>query len=175
MIRKPWTPEDDARLKALREAGHSINQIVTLIGRTRGSVSSRMTRLGLFNRNTNRPWSAEEIDHLIAHYRDPEWPVKRLAEHYGRTLGAVRMRAAYLGIQQPERDYKAKPAEVDQRIVTLAMGDVPSDEIAERVGCSPGYVWLVMKQRPALHRQWKRRLGQRRRRSEYHQGGKRHG
>lgn len=174
-MRKPWTPEEDARLIALREAGHSVNQVVTLIGRTRGSVSSRMTKLGLFNKTTSRAWTAQEIDHLIDHYRDPEWPVKRLAELYGRTKGAVRMRAAYLGIQRPEIDYKAKPAEVDQRIVTLAMGDVPSDEIAEQVGCSPGYVWLVMKQRPALHRQWKRRLGQRRRRSEYHQGGKRHG
>ena len=174
-MRKPWTPEEDARLIALREAGHSINQVVAVLGRTRGSVSSRMTKLGLFNKNTQRPWTAEEIDHLIAHYRDPEWPVKRLAARYGRTKGAVRMRAAYLGIQQPERDYKTKPAEVDQRIVTLAMADLPSDEIAERVGCSPGYVWRVMKQRPNLHRQWKRRLGIRRRRSEYHQGGAHHG
>lgn len=173
--RIPWTPEEDARLVALREAGHSINQIVTIIGRTRGSVSSRMTRLGLFGKNTNRPWEAWEIDHLIAHYRHPEWPVKRLAERYGRTEGAVRMRAAYLGIQRPDLDYKAKPAEMDQRIVTLAMADLPSDEIAETVGCSPGYVWVVLKQRPALHRRWKERLGLRRRKSAYHQGEKRHG
>ncbi|WP_299316997.1 hypothetical protein, partial [uncultured Halomonas sp.] len=113
--RIPWTPAEDAQLIALREAGKSINQIVATMDRSRGSISSRMTRLGLFNRTTNRAWEPEEIEHLIAHYRDPEWPVKRLAERYGRTEGAVRMRAAYLGIQRPDLDYKAKPAEMDQR------------------------------------------------------------
>jgi|AntDeeMinimDraft_6_1070357.scaffolds.fasta_scaffold13402_3 transposase-like protein len=174
-MRKPWTPELDARLIALREGGHSITEIAKAMERSRGSISSRMTKLGLFDKSKNRPWTPGETDHLIAHYREPEWPAKRLAEHYDRTSAAVRMRAAYLGIQRPEIDYKAKPNEMDQRIVTLAMGDVPSGEIAEQVGCSPAYVWVVMKKRPTLHRQWKRRLGIRRRKSEYHQGGARHG
>lgn len=174
-MRKAWNPDEDARLIALRKAGHTVGQIASALGRSRGGVSSRMTRLGLFDKETKRPWQAWEIDHLIAHYRDPEWPVKRLAEHYGRTHNAVRMRAAYLGIQRPDLDYKSKPAEMDQRIVTLAMADMPKDVIAERLGCSAAYVWVVLKKRPGLHRRWKSRLGMRRRSIKRETGEANHG
>ena len=44
---KPWTNEDDAKLKICFESGMSTKELCVKFERTSGSISSRLARLGL--------------------------------------------------------------------------------------------------------------------------------
>ena len=44
---KPWSTEDDERLKACFESGMTKNELCAEFERTSGSISSRLARLGL--------------------------------------------------------------------------------------------------------------------------------
>ena len=44
---KPWSPEDDERLKAFFEAGMTKKELCVEFKRTTGSITSRLARLGL--------------------------------------------------------------------------------------------------------------------------------
>ena len=44
---KPWTNEDDAKLRTCFESGMSTKELCVKFGRTSGSISSRLARLGL--------------------------------------------------------------------------------------------------------------------------------
>ena len=46
---KPWSAEEDAKLKALYEAGVSRKELCAEFERTTGSITARLTRLGLLN------------------------------------------------------------------------------------------------------------------------------
>ena len=46
---KPWTKEDDEKLKVCFESGMSKKEICTEFERSVGSISSRLARLGLVN------------------------------------------------------------------------------------------------------------------------------
>lgn len=164
MKRMTWTPELVATLRQLWAEHKTTREIAEIMGISRGSVSSRLSRLGLFGGRgpETRRWTPEEDQFLIDHYRHPEWPAKRIAEHLGRPIGSIRGKAQYFGLQQPGVDYKVKPADVEARAITLAMQDVSTTEIARRLNVSAGWVWKIINQRPALHRQWIRRNGERR-------------
>lgn len=45
IVRVDWTPEDDARLFALRAEGKRVGEIATVMGRTFGSITARISRL----------------------------------------------------------------------------------------------------------------------------------
>src|ERR1700687_4872214 len=48
-LRRPWTPEDDARLRSLLEAGASVSLVAAKLKRTAGAVKSR-SRQGVARR-----------------------------------------------------------------------------------------------------------------------------
>ena len=153
-----WTPKEERRMREAWETHqHSVGEIARMLGRTRASVSGRLAKLDLFGGRAEPRirWSREDTDFLLAHYRQADWPASRIAERLGRPVCGVYEKARYFGASEPERDYKAKPKAVDQRIITLAMANTSSAEIGRIVGCSAGYVWKVMKARPGLHKRWK--------------------
>lgn len=177
MSQKHWTPDEERRLCDLwASRDHSVGDIAKLLGRTRPSVSGRINKLGLFGGRAapRKRWSKDEIDFLLAHYRQPGWTASLIAERLGRSTSTVYEKARYFGIADPGSDYKTKPPEIDQRILTMAMAGTGSTQIAREVGCSAGYVWKVMKSRPALHKRWK--AGENERRGEAmaraHQSGR---
>ena len=47
---KPWSDEEDTKLKVCFEAGMSKKELCTEFERTSGSITSRLARLGLVNR-----------------------------------------------------------------------------------------------------------------------------
>lgn len=154
-----WTPEEDAKLRSLYAEGLRISDIARRFrrpGRSRASVSARLCKLGIYGgrREPRRAWTREECDFLIAHYGMPGWTAKRIGEHLGRTARTVMGKAAYFGVTGRGVHHMAKPEGTEQRIVTLAMADTPTTEIARQVDCDPSYVWLVMKRRPSLYMRW---------------------
>ena len=46
---RPWSAEDDSKLKACFEAGMSKQELCAEFQRSKGSISSRLVRLGLIN------------------------------------------------------------------------------------------------------------------------------
>jgi len=56
-LRRPWTPEDDARLRS--EAGASVSLVAAKLKRTAGAVKSRSNLLGVARRRA--PPRAESI------------------------------------------------------------------------------------------------------------------
>lgn len=161
---KRWTSAEEQTLRDMWAAEHTVSAIAKKLKRTRASVSGRLAKLGLFGGRMapRKVWSREEIDFLLAHYRKPGWTAAKIADHLGRSASTVYEKARYFGAADPDTDYKTKPREIDQKIITLAMADTSTSEIAERLGCSAGYVWKVMKARPALHKRWKQREARRR-------------
>ena len=89
-----WSPEEDARLRALWACGTSTEMIGGMLGRSKCSVIGRADRLGLpehvMSRNT--PWSADE-DTKILRMRSRGVPMSRIAAAIpGRTVRAVECR-----------------------------------------------------------------------------------
>lgn len=158
-----WTPDEDDRLRELYSQGLTLREIAKRLGRTRPSVQGRMAKKGYYGGRApeRRPWTRDELDFVIEHYRQPGWTAQHIADTLGRPVKAVRGKAAYFGLTDASQDYKTKPPGTDERIITLAMADTPTSEIAKAVGCSPGYVWLVLKRRPSMHQRWIRNAAER--------------
>lgn len=95
MAKRPWTPQEDAALRRLLDAGWTHQRIgAALGGRSKQAVTSRwhLLRRGL----SKRPWTAEEDATLrdTAGYRT----CAQIAATLGRTANAVHTRASLLGI-----------------------------------------------------------------------------
>ena len=45
----PWSEEDDQRLRQLFQEGKSVNELMTIFQRNRGSITSRLRKLGLMD------------------------------------------------------------------------------------------------------------------------------
>jgi hypothetical protein len=58
-LRRPWTTEDDARLRQLLEAGASISVVAVKLKRTASAVKSRSTKLGV-----ERPQTRLKVESL---------------------------------------------------------------------------------------------------------------
>ena len=50
---KPWKPEDDAELASQFDSGLGITELIELHGRTKGSISARLVRLGKINERSD--------------------------------------------------------------------------------------------------------------------------
>lgn len=50
---KPWKSEEDAELTSRFDSGMDINEMSQLHGRTRGSIASRLVRLGKINERSD--------------------------------------------------------------------------------------------------------------------------
>lgn len=90
ILGKPWTPEEDSRLRAMLDQGARYRDIAIELRRTESSVRNRAKRLSI--RTPSKRWTPDE-DRIIRRM----WAsatVKQIAEHLpGRTPAAIRKRA----------------------------------------------------------------------------------
>lgn len=101
---RPWTPDEDAILRAAYASGESLSLVAHKTGRDRWSVSSRSTVLKLQGSHP-RPngfrqgpdWSAKDEAKLRAEYGHK--PAKQLALELKRPLRAVYCHAHQLGLK----------------------------------------------------------------------------
>ena len=47
LISRPWTEQDDAKLRALVEKGKSSSALAVLLRRSQGAIATRKSKLGL--------------------------------------------------------------------------------------------------------------------------------
>lgn len=97
-----WTPEDKSRLTTLFFADTPVEEIGPQINRSFHSVRTMICEMGL-RRHSLRPWSEDDDDFLVAHYRTT--PTSSIAAALGRSCGAVYARAGFLGLTTPVFDY----------------------------------------------------------------------
>lgn len=83
LLARPWTTGEVARLRHLRAAGWSHNRCAAELGRTRGSVSGQLTRLGLTR--PAPPWRRPpgELLRVVAFMRAKGRGVGYMADHLG--------------------------------------------------------------------------------------------
>lgn len=101
-MRRPWKELDDTRLLDLWDTVGSVFVIARLLQRTRSSVQTRASRLGLPPRSENsdmhrKRWNKEEdalLDHhiqnLLASYN--EIPIQDISDKMGRSIDALASR-----------------------------------------------------------------------------------
>lgn len=99
---KPWTSEDEENLIEMYESGISITQIAAHYKRTKGSIRSRLVKLGLeedpyhipeTKAGSDIPIDNEELRERLLHGET----ITQLAQRYGRTEKAIRARLFYMG------------------------------------------------------------------------------
>lgn len=107
IVGKPWTPEDDIRLRAMLDHGARYRDIAIELRRTESSVRNRAKRLSINRTPRNRRWAPDE-DRIIRRMWGSA-TVKQIAEQLpGRTPAAIRKRALIqLGL--PSRAQMPKP------------------------------------------------------------------
>jgi DNA-binding transcriptional ArsR family regulator len=91
-----------------------------------------------------RPWSAEEVAELRRLY--PGRKVGEVAQLMGRTAASVRNAALAYRVAPAKRRYT--PGEI--AYVKKLYGTVPSNEIAEKMGCSPYKVADIVRRKLGL-------------------------
>lgn len=123
VLGKPWTPEEDSRLRALIDQGARYRDIAIELRRSESAVRHRAKYLSIYRPPSKRRWTPDE-DRIIRRM----WAsatIKQIAEHLpGRTPAAVRKRAlVQLGLpsraqlpkpQKPQKSQK-KPIQRPQR------------------------------------------------------------
>lgn len=116
-MNRPWTPEEDAYLRA-----HYVKEgsapCAKRLGRTVYAVRTHAGKLGLWVLRSNA-WTQEEIDYLVQHYKSDTGKV--CARHLGRSLESVQGKASDLGITRaqayPRRRWAPKD---DEQLESLA-------------------------------------------------------
>lgn len=118
---KPWKKEDDLLLFSMYESGQSVEEIAEHFGRTPGAISYRLIMYGMaedgFEGISFLPGSKaiknSELRDRLLHGET----IAQLAERYGRTEKAIRMRLFYMGMGGkgpkvlPARDTQSGEAE----------------------------------------------------------------
>lgn len=114
---RDWTPERDDVLRTLHGT-MPIPQIAAAMGRTRGSVRARITKLGI--RKRFDAWAPEEIEQIKTAYLSAPYDrsigLARLAERLGRNKVSVCKKAADIGLtilERPLKPVKRKPRKFD--------------------------------------------------------------
>lgn len=95
--RRAWTPADDAKLAALRNAGVADGEIARRVGRTVNSCCTRMSRLRTrgFEVAYATRWSDAQVDALVTmHVAGAS--AAEIASAIGRSEPAVLVRIAWL-------------------------------------------------------------------------------
>lgn len=93
--KRPWTVEDDARLRDLWAQGLSVEAIAQAIERTPRATYARAAKIGLYR---IRRWTAAEDARLRQLWPDYSYRAVRAAFR-GRTWSAIEARANRLGIR----------------------------------------------------------------------------
>ena len=97
-----WTPDRDAQLRALWDAGHTGTDIAQRMGATKNSIIGRVHRLRLAPRvspiaTITRPWTEEEDARLRQLYGG-FLNVDQIGQKLDRSPASIRYRAVHLGL-----------------------------------------------------------------------------
>ena len=98
-----WTPDRDAQLRTLWDAGHTGTDIAQRMGATKNSIIGRVHRLGFPKRASPiaikmaRPWAAEDDARLHQLYGG-FLNAAQIAERMDRTPSAIKYRVTVLGL-----------------------------------------------------------------------------
>ena len=97
-----WTPDRDAQLRALWDAGHTGTDIAQRMGATKNSIIGRVHRLRLAPRvspiaTITRPWTEEEDARLTQLYGG-FLNVDQIGQKLDRSPASIRYRAVHLGL-----------------------------------------------------------------------------
>ena len=106
MIKRRWSPEDDAWLRE-HWSQTSREVISATLGRSAWSVQVRASILGLSKQQEQRTWSRCEDDYLREHYKIQTYDA--IGSHVGHSAGAVKERVRALGLRK-YRKHEASPA-----------------------------------------------------------------
>lgn len=93
-----WLPDETLRLRAAFADDCTLEEIATVLGRSRASIATRIYDLGL-RRNSRRSWIAWEDEELARCYTHE--PTATLAARLGRGVSALYARAQLLGLSEP--------------------------------------------------------------------------
>lgn len=123
VLGKPWTPEEDSRLRALIDQGARYRDIAIELRRTESAVRNRAKYLSIYRPPSKRCWTPDE-DRIIRRM----WAsatVKQIAEHLpGRTPAAIRKRAlVQLGL--PSRAQMPKPQKPQKKPIQRPKRQMP--------------------------------------------------
>ncbi|HVZ40296.1 MAG TPA: hypothetical protein VHI13_13535 [Candidatus Kapabacteria bacterium] len=113
--RVEWTAEEDRQLRKLHKT-FAPTEIAKRLGRKHHVVRARLYKLGILVRRTAKPpiWTTKE-DRLLAKLYGRH-PVAEIAERLGRSMNAVKSRAARKGVAKRPRSAVAdKPASKPNR------------------------------------------------------------
>ena len=92
-----WLPGELDRLRAGFAADEGLQGIADALGRTLSAVRTKVGELGL-RRDSSRPWTALEDEHLARHYGTVA--TSAVASDLGRTCAAVYARAGVLALTE---------------------------------------------------------------------------
>jgi len=148
---KPWTPEEEAKLKQMVACGENLESISTKLGKTENAVIQKCRRLGLVVEGAKRYTSSSSIP-LPAELPSPEEALKMLA---GALKAATQPGLDKVEVQRLQvvatlartydhllanyvryRDIEAKLVELEKKYAQLAekaKGDAPKPNTAQMV------------------------------------------
>ena len=89
-------------------------------------------------RGHSRKWTGKEVALLKELY--PECPVGEIAERFGRTVGAIKVKACYLGLKRKSYLDKLWTGEEIQLLRELYPSCKSARELAEKIGRPSGSV-----------------------------------
>jgi hypothetical protein len=136
---RPWTAEDEARLRANYRGRRDSALMALFPGRTRASVATHIQRLGLTGANAPR-WTAAEDAVLRREYRGN--PAAFVARLPGRSAKAIQVRAVALGVTVPTRWSPTEDA-----ILRREWHDVGARTLKGKL---PGRTWHAIRGRAIL-------------------------
>ena len=87
MSGRPWTTDEQRRLRALWRHGYDAGRIASMLGRTRHAVYQKAAELGVSSKR-RRGWTAEEAERARELWGEGA-SMADIAEELGRTAGAV--------------------------------------------------------------------------------------
>lgn len=171
-MRKPktwraWNDDQDEQLETLVLERVTHREIAEIMGRPLDSIRSRCRALKI-RKPQDSAWPDEQMDFLIRQYGKHGWTFRRIAEALPgeprRTRLAVKDKAVRLGLTtgKPRGHTQRLPEIYVKRCLMLAMGDLTTSEIAERLGVSPAWAQRRISESPYHARRYKARESLRR-------------
>lgn len=109
-----WTAEEVKYLKANYEKV-PLEDMAAKLGRSAGSVHSKLSVMGLKAPRVEFTWFAEDIEYLKANYMD--MTVRQLAIKLARSEGQIKHVAKQLGLRKEDRPKKKKKKREPRQIV----------------------------------------------------------
>lgn len=99
-----WRPEDDAVIRERYDSRTAtITALAALLGKPRHQIKVRARILGVARPQQKGPWTNREISYLEANLSRRS--VENIAEHLGRSVTAVAVRAKRLGVNKTTDGY----------------------------------------------------------------------